>query len=161
MYFTCRPPVRSIPVHVEHEAALLVCAGASLCLVYTTAWTWRMYPLWLERWATGVYYWVYTTFFSFIVYLFVLECVKMAFIVYLFVLECVKMAFIVYLFVLECVKMEGNAWWILLHDLLHVNTVYHVPLFNYKFLLYSTRLIQTVRIKLTIFSFFWGSSLKI
>lgn len=58
MYFTCRPPVRSMPVHVEHEAALLVCAGASLCLVYTTAWTWRMYPLWLERWATWIHNWL-------------------------------------------------------------------------------------------------------
>ena len=56
--YTCRPPVRSMPVHVEHVAALLVCADASLCLVCTTAWTWRMYPLWLERWATRIHYWL-------------------------------------------------------------------------------------------------------
>ena len=85
--YTCRPPVRSMPVHVEHVAALLVCADASLCLVCTTAWTWRMYPLWLERWATRIHYW-------------------------LGVYHILSLP--------QFWLMERNVWWILLHDLLHV-----------------------------------------
>ena len=52
------------------------------------------------------------------------------------------------LIVLEWRAMPGESCYM---TCCMLNAVYHVPLFNYKFLLYSTRLIQTVRIKLSIF----------